>query len=410
MPVFEYTALNEKGKTTTGIIDSDSIRLAREKLRSSNIYPVSIKETQPDDDKKKSKMYFLENINLISRIKPSDVSMMTRQLATLVDAGFPLVSAFQALIPQIQSPVLKKILSQIKDAILEGSSFANALAMYPGTFSSIYVNMVRAGEASGTLEIVLNRLADITEKQLALTNRLKTAMAYPMIMTILGSLMLFVLLTYIVPKITAIFSDMNQALPTPTIILITISDFLKSYWWTLVLLFGTLYTGGAYFKRTTRGRYFYDRIVFTLPILGALIKKLAIARFARTLGSLLENGVPMLTALDVVKNIVGNVIIKDAIEHAAIEVERGQSLGVSLAASEIFPHISVQMIQVGEQSGELEAMLDKIASVFESEVELSISSITSLLDPLIIVVMAIVVGFITLSICLPIMEMNQLVK
>lgn len=408
MPVFEYQALNEKGKNTSGIIDSDSVRTAREKLRAANVYPVSIKEITPEDEKKKISLF--QNLQIFSRIRPSEISMMTRQLATLVDAGFPLVSALQALIPQIESQAFKKILSKIKDAIEEGSSFANALSVYPGTFSSIYVNMVAAGEASGTLEIVLNRLADITEKQLALSNRLKTAMAYPMIMTVLGSLMLFVLLTYIVPKITAIFSDMNQVLPTPTIMLIAISDFLKSYWWALLIVFGALYAGLLYVKRTRRGGHLIDTLLFRLPFLGPLIKKLSIARFSRTLGSLLENGVPMLTALDVVKNIVGNLIIREAIEYAVVEVERGQSLGSSLSATAVFPHISVQMIQVGEQSGEIETMLEKIAAVYENEVELSITSITALLDPLIIVVMAVVVGFITLSICLPIMEMNQLVK
>ena len=408
MPVFEYQALNEKGKSTSGIIDSDSVRAAREKLRAANVYPVSIKEITPEDEKKKIPLF--QNIQLFTRIKPSEISMMTRQLATLVDAGFPLVSALQALIPQIESQTLKKILSKIKDAIEEGSSFANALSTYPRTFSSIYVNMVAAGEASGTLEIVLNRLAEITEKQLTLSNRLKSAMAYPMIMTLLGSLMLFVLLTYIVPKITAIFSNMNQVLPTPTIMLIAISDFLKSYWWALLFMFGICYLGFLYVKRTRRGGRLIDALLFRLPVLGPLIKKLAIARFSRTLGSLLQNGVPMLTALDVVKNIVGNLIIREAIECAFVEVERGQSLGSALSATSVFPHISVQMIQVGEQSGELETMLEKIAAVYENEVELSITSVTALLDPLIIVVMAVVVGFITLSICLPIMEMNQLVK
>ena len=409
MPVFEYTALDKKGKTTTGIIDSDSIRLAREKLRAADMYPVAIKETQAQDPKKKTSL--LEQVNLFGRrIKPSDVAMMTRQLATLVDAGFPLVSALQTLIPQTMSAPLKRILTQIKDSIEEGTSFANALAMYPGTFSPIYINMIRAGEASGTLEIVLNRLADITEKQQVLSNKLKAALAYPVIMTILGSLVLFVLLTYIVPKITTIFSDMNQVLPTPTVILITISDFLTAYWWTLLILAVGAYFGLATFRKSARGTYFMDKTIFAVPIMGNLVKKLAVARFARTLGSLLENGVPMLTALDVVKNIVGNVIIKDAVETAFIDVERGHSLGSSIASSAAFPHIAVQMIQVGEQSGELETMLDKIATVFETEVESNINSITALLDPIIIVVMAVVVGFIVLAVCLPIMEMNQLVK
>lgn len=408
MPLFEYKALNSNGKMTNGNIDCETIALARKKLRASNIFPVSIAEITKEESATEETSF--TNINLFTRIKPYDISMMTRQLATLVDAGFPLVSALQALIPQMQSQQLKNILAKIKESIEEGSSFAAALGQYPGTFSSIYINMVRAGEASGTLEIVLSRLADITESQLALNSRIKSALTYPILMAVIGSLMVFIMLTYIVPQITSIFSDMNQALPAPTQLLIATSDFLKSYWWLLFLFFIGIYVAFYYAKKTAKGEYFIDKSIFYFPVIGTLVKKLAIARFSRTLGSLLENGVPMLAALEVVKNIVGNVIISEIIENAAIEVERGNSLGSSLSTSDVFPHIAVQMIQVGEQSGELESMLDKVANIFEGEVEASVNSITSLLDPIIIVAMAVVVGFIALSICLPIMEMNQLVK
>lgn len=408
MPLYEYKALNVKGKMTNGSIDCESIALARKKLRASDIFPVSIWEAAKEVQKTAESPF--SNIILFSRIKPSDISMMTRQLATLVDAGFPLVSAMQTLIHQIQNPSLKNILAKIKENIEEGSSFAAALAQYPRVFTSIYINMVRAGEASGTLEIVLSRLADITENQMALNNKVRSALTYPILMITVATLIVVVMLTYIVPQITKIFSDMNQVLPLPTQILISTSDFLKSYWWFLVFLIMCAVAGFQYTKKTIKGRYFLDQSVFYIPVVGSLVKKLSIARFSRTLGSLLENGVPMLTALEVVKNIVGNVIISDVIENASVEVERGNSLGSALSTSTAFPHIAIQMIQVGEQSGELETLLDKVANIFESEVENSINSLTSLLDPLIIITMAIIVGFIVLSICLPIMEMNQLVK
>ncbi len=408
MPVFEYTALDIKGKNVSGIVDTESATAARQKLRSSHIFPVSIKEVTATPSKKDfSNLNFLRSF---SRVKPSEISMMTRQLATLINAGFPLVSAINTLIPQCKSQVFKKTLSQIKDAIEEGKSFAEALSLYPEVFSSIYINMVRAGETSGTLEIVLERLADITEKQQILNNRIKSAMAYPIIMAILGSLVLLFLLAFVVPNITSIFSDLEQALPTPTVILIAISDILKNQWWLIVLILASLIVAFHSIKKTKKGRYTLDKTALSFPVVGTLNLKLAVTRFTRTLGSLLENGVSMLTALEIVKNVVGNVIIAETVNNAAKEVEKGNSLGGSLSATEIFPHLSIQMIQVGEQSGDLEGMLNKVADVYENEVEMSVSSMTAMMEPIIIVVMAAIIGFIIVSILLPIMEMNTLIK
>ena len=408
MPVFEYTALDSRGKTTSGIIDAEGAQVARQKLRTSGIFPISIKETQEAAPKKAPRIFALTR--RLGRVKPVEVSMMTRQLSTLIGAGFPLVSALDALVPQTKSHGFKKILAQIKDLIVEGNSFAQALLKYPGAFSPLYVNMVRAGETSGTLEIVLDRLADITEKQQALKNRIQTALAYPIFMMVIGTVVLLVLMIYIVPSITSIFADMDQVLPTPTRILIFLSDFLKSYWWSILII---LVAMGIFFnraKKTVKGRYWIDKTMLLLPGMGVLAKKLAVGRFARTLGSLLENGVSMLIAMDIVKNIAGNILIADSVETAAIEVGKGQGLGAALSGSGIFPQLSIQMIQVGEQSGQLENMLTKIADVYENEVETSILRLTSYLEPVMILVMGSIVGFIVLSICLPIFEMNQLIR
>jgi general secretion pathway protein F len=407
MPVYEYTALNMKGKTTSGIIDAESPMIARQKLRASDTFPVSIREVHDTAIKKEPRSFSI--IRRFKRVRPSEVAMMTRQLATLVAAGFPLVSAIDALIPQTGSQTFKKILAKIKDSIVEGNSFARSLSLYPGTFSALYVNMVRAGETSGALEIVLERLADISEKQQALKHRIRSALAYPIFMTFFGALVLFLLLTFIVPSITSIFDEMNQTLPTPTLFLIGVSNFFKLYWWLIFIFAAGAVLALSGIKKTAKGIYFFDKTKLLLPGVGLLAKKLAVARFSRTLGSLLENGVSMLPSLGIVKNIVGNVLISDVIEDAAKDVEEGQGLSVALAGSNIFPSLSIQMIQVGEQSGELEAMLNKIADVFENEVETSIITMTSLLEPVMILIMGIVVGFIVLSICLPIFEMNQLV-
>ena len=229
-------------------------------------------------------------------------------------------------------------------------------------------------------------------------------------MSFFGALVLFLLLTFIVPSITTIFSDMNQALPTPTIILISISDFFKNYWWIILIAIILLLVTFRGIKKTAKGRYAVDRTKLFLPGFGMLAKKLSVARFARTLGSLLENGVSMMPALNIVKNIVGNDLIFDIIESASKEVGKGKGLGMALAENKIFPDLSIQMILVGEQSGELEAMLNKVADVFENEVETSIASMTSLLEPAMILLMGVIVGCIVLSICLPIFEMNQLIR
>ncbi|MGD2098448.1 MAG: type II secretion system inner membrane protein GspF [Desulfobacterales bacterium] len=410
MPVYEYTALDARGKMTSGIIDADGARAARQKLRANGIFPVDVKETQEKDTTEIRTTRVAHLSRYLRRVKPAEIAIMTRQLSTLITAGFPLVSAIDALVPQTKSHRLKTVLAQIKDAIVEGQSFAQALSQYPRIFTPLYVNMVRAGETSGTLEIVLERLADITEKQQDLINRIQTALAYPLFMCVVGTLVLFVLLTYIVPSITAIFVDMGQTLPTPTRLLIFLSNFFKSFWW--VILIAVIGAGIALHraKKTEKGRYVYDKTILSLPVLGVLVRKLAVARFTRTLGSLLENGVSMLIALDIVKNIAGNVLLSDAVQKAAQDVGKGQALWTALNEGQVFPQLSIQMIQVGEQSGELEGMLNKIADVFEKEVENSIMRLTSYLEPVMILVMGCVVGFIVLSICLPIFEMNQLIK
>jgi len=407
MPVYEYKALDIKGKTTSGIIDAENPLIARQKLRASRTFPVSIKEVHETPAKKEPRSFLI--FRYFKRVRPSEVSMMTRQLATVVGAGFPLVSAIDTLIPQTRSKAFKKILAKIKDSIVEGNSFARSLSLYPRTFSSLYVNMVQAGETSGTLEIVLERLADITENQQALKQRIHSALAYPVFMTFIGALVLFFLLTFIVPSITSIFTDMNQALPAPTLFLITISDLFKNYWWIILIVMTGILIALNGIKKTSKGRYLLDKNMLFWPGVGLLTKKLATARFARTLGSLLENGVSLLPALEIVKNIAGNKLIANLIENAAKEVEKGQALGLALAGGKIFPDLFIQMIRVGEQSGELEAMLNKIADVFENEVETSIMRMTSLLEPVMILIMGIIVGFIVLSICLPIFEMNQLI-
>ena len=409
MPVYDYTALDTKGKTISGIIDADGAVAARQKIRAAGNFPVNLKVVK-DDATEKSERHRFTLSQYFNRVRPAEVATLTRQLATLIGAGFPLVSAMDTLMAQFSSPALKKTVAKIRSAVVEGSSFASARGAFPSVFTPVYVNMVRAGETSGTLEIVLERLADITEKQEALKSRVVTAMIYPLLIILVGVLIMSFLFIYVIPNITSIFTDMQQDLPLPTQILIGASNVFKAYWWVLFFVIIGLLLGFQRIRKTTKGRQWSDRLILRLPMAGSLAEKFAAASFSRTLGSLLDNGVSMLPSLEIVKNIVENVHIADAVEAAAVEVGKGQALGKTLEASQVFPPIAIQMIQVGEQSGNLEEMLNKVADVFEKEVETTVMRMTALLEPIMVLIMAAMVLFIILSIFLPILEMRTLVR
>ena len=409
MPVYDYSALDAKGKTVTGIIDADGTVAARQKIRADGHFPVKLKEVKDGATEKRERGAFSFS-QYFSRIRPAEVAIMTRQLATLIGAGFPLVSALEALMAQFPNPGLKKMVAKIKDAVVEGTSFADALNGFPSVFSGVYVNMVRVGETSGTLEIVLDRLADITEKQEELKSRVVTAMIYPLLIMMVGFLIMIFLFIYVIPNITSIFKDISQELPLPTQLLIGTSDLFKTYWWILIIVVVGVLLGLRALRKSVKGRYWMDKNIHSLPMIGPLSAKLATARFARTLGSLLDNGVSMLPAMGVVKNVVGNVHISEIIESAAVDVSKGQALHKALDAGGVFPPIAIQMIMVGEQSGNLEEMLNKVADVFEREIETSIMRLTALLEPIMVLIMAGMVLFIILSIFLPILEMGNLVK
>lgn len=391
----------------SGVTDADGVAAVRQKLRVSEIYPVSIKIVRDSSGRTRSRHNI--NLNLFARVKASEVAIMTRQLATLINAGFPLVAAMDSLIFRTKSYPFKKKLAKIKTAILEGSSFSGALSAHSDIFFPLYINMVSAGEASGTLNQVLERLADIMEKQQLMKNRIRAALAYPVLMGCVGIIVLFILLAYIVPNITTIFDEMHQTLPLPTVFLISLSNIIQTFWWIIVVLFsaGIFVLKGM--KKTGKGSRFIDKVILMLPVTGSLSVKIAVARLARTLGSLLENGVALLAALDIVKKVTGNLLLSDIVENAAEEVGKGRSLSQALSTNRLLPGLFVQMIQVGEHSGELDAMLKKIADVFDNEVESSILTATSLLEPVMILIMGGVVGFVVFSILLPIFEMNQLV-
>ncbi len=407
MPVFEYTALSASGKKTKGVIDADSLSAARQKIRGSGQYPVNIKETSAKPATAAASL-FTRRIG--TGIKQQEIHLATRQLATLLGAGIPLVPALGGLIEQTTNRALKTVLAQIKDAVNEGDSLTTALTHHPKLFNKIYVNMVRAGEASGSLDLVLDRLAEFGENQHAIRSRVKAALLYPLFMAIVGVLVLFLLITFIVPSITSVFEGTHQALPLPTILLIALSTLLKQFWWAVLAVVVGLVVAARWYVGTEAGRRRWDTAKLSLPGISDLTIKAASARFSRTLSSLLQSGVPLVSSLAIVQNIVDNVILAAQIKEGGEELEKGSSLSQFFRGSKWFPPMLVQMMAVGEQSGTLDKMLGKAADSYEKEVEAKILALTSMIEPVMILTMGVAVSFIVVSILLPIFEMNQLIR
>lgn len=406
MPVYEYKALDKKGKSCKGLLDADSESSARSKLRRSGKYPVNIRKSLSSRKDKKQTLF---GRALFERIKPDEIHIITRQLATLLGAGIPLINALASLIEQSTNPPLKRVLASIRDSVNEGSTLTNALSQHPKLFSNIYINMVRSGEASGSLDVVLERLADFGENQKALHAKFKAALVYPIFMAVIGTGILLFLISYIVPNITQVFVDMERALPLPTRILIFTSNLLRDYWWLGVLLLASLVTLTRLFLAKPAGRRIWDKIKLSSPIIGSVNRKIILARFASTLGSLLNSGVPLITSLQIVSSLVNNSLVGEVIDGAMEKIKKGKNMSSALGSSIWFPPLFLQMIAVGEQSGQLETMLDKVASAYEREVESAIMGMTALIEPIMISAMGAAVGFVVLSILLPIFEMNQMI-
>ena len=408
MSVYEYKALDEKGRERKGFVDAMGVAAARHKLREDGVYPTEINQAA---EKKETALSGILSLNIWQRVSTKDVSVFTRQLSTLLGAGIPLVPSLSVLIAQTKNPLLKQTLAQIREQVNEGKSLTEGLLNFPSIFPPFYLNMVRAGESSGTINLVLERLADFSENQQAMMSKIRAALAYPIIMLFIGSGVIFLLMTFVVPKITGIFTDMHQTLPLITMVLIAVSNFLKSFWWLIViLLFATIAAFRYVTTATDAGKRMWDSAKLKIPVWGQVNLKIAIARFCRTLATLLQSGVPLLSSMEIVHNVVNNILIGEAISKAAKDVEEGKGLAGPLTQSGLFPPLVTEMVAVGEQTGTLEKMLNRVATAYETEAQSDIMVMTSLLEPLMILVMGLVVGFIVVSILLPIFEMNQLVR
>lgn len=424
MAVFEYKGLNAAGKSVTGLKEADSAKALRALLRKDGVFLTDVvaeaegglkpgKARLGGKAAAKAGSVLAQDINLrrLARggVNTDDIAVMTRQLATLLKAGVTLVEALTAMVDQVEKESLKRILSDVKQRVNEGSSLADALGQHVKVFGPLFINMIRAGESSGALDSVLLRLAEFTEGQARLRQKIVGTMIYPAIMMVIGGGVLIMLMTVVVPKVTKIFDDMKVTLPWTTKLLIGSSTFLQNYWFLVV---PTLIGGAIAFVHWTRsekGKPQWDRVVLKIPVFGPLVRQLSVARFARTLATLLKSGVPLLTALDIVKNVITNSVMSAVIDTARDAIREGESIAQPLKKSGEFPPLVFHMVAIGERSGQLEDMLFNVADSYESAVNVRIGALTALLEPMMIVLMGAVIAFVAFSILMPILQMNSMV-
>lgn len=400
MNTYQYTAKDKNGNTVIGVLDAASEAEAVEALHRKELVVISIEHV-------KKRMTALK---VAGRIKPDDLVIFSRQLATMIDAGIPLVQALGILGEQIENKALKKVVIITRQDIEAGMSFCDALAKHPRAFSELFINMTRAGEASGMLDEVLDRLASYLEKTVALNRKIKSSLVYPAVVVSMAILITAVLLLKVVPTFKGIFEMLGGKLPLPTLILIGVSDILRRY---ILFVVAILIILGFLFRKyinTENGRYNFDKKKLQIPVLGQLFRKVALAKFSRTFSTLVKSGVAILNALDIVAKTSGNKVVEGAVANCRVAVRNGEPISLPLSKSGVFPPMVCRMIGVGEQTGQLEKMLSKIADFYDEQVDVAVAALTSLIEPLVIALLGIVIGGIVISLFLPIFKITELIS
>jgi general secretion pathway protein F len=408
MAVFDFKGLDKAGKEVKGVRDADNEKALRSLLKREGIFL-----TQVGKGRKEGQGLLATEVDIaqyFERITNTDIALFTRQMATLLKAGIPLVESLSATVDQVEKPKLRKILVKIRQDVSEGTAFAVALKEHPKVFSPIFYNMVRAGEASGTLDQVLTRLAEFTEASVKLKQKITGAMMYPVIMVVLGGAILIGMFVFVIPQITQIFEDTGQELPFVTRLLIFVSHAFRDYWWLcLILSIGGVW-GFRKWKKTPKGVISWDKLKLKFPVFGPLFLMIGVSRFTKTLATLLRSGVPLLTAMDITKAVLSNVNLIAIIDEARVQVKEGAPLAYPLKNSGMFPPMVTHMIAIGERSGALEEMLGVVADAYESQVESRIAGLTSLLEPIMIVGMGITIAIIVFAVLMPILQLNEFVQ
>jgi general secretion pathway protein F len=424
VPVYSWKGLSSAGKAVTGTRDADGPKGLRQTLRKEGVFVTEHREMLVGGTRAAARTaasaapgekvpFFKREIDLkglVERVRPQEVAAFTRQLATLLKAGIPLAEALGALGEQGGNNKLEVALAEIRQKVNEGSALADAMASHPDIFPDLYVNMVRSGEAAGNLDAVLLRLAEFMDAQNALRAKVSGAMTYPIIMVVLGTVVMGVLMVVVVPKITSIFEDLGKTLPWNTTLLIFLADVIGTYWWMLIVAVGVGYWGFRRWARKPKGRSVVDRVKLKLPLVGPLVRYVGVARFARTLATMLSAGVPVLSALEITKRVLNNTVLEKVVESARDAIREGESIAATLKKSAQFPSLMVHMVAVGERSGQLEAMLENVATAYERDVEGKVARLTTVLSPMLIVGMALCVLFIVFSVLQPIMDMSNFVQ
>ena len=408
MPLYQYQGIRRAdGRNVHGTRDADNEKTLRATLKRDGILISELSEKGTAEDRRAVDFKRL----LFKRVKKADIELATRQLATLTRSGISLVESVTAIIDQSEKPDLKTALIDVRDQVNQGMSLAEAFGRHPKYFDTLYCNMVNAGEQSGTLEQVLGRLADFMAAQNRLKNKVTSAMAYPAVMAVMGIIVIAIMMVVVVPKVSVIFKSFGQEmLPLPTRMLIAISEFMQSFWWIVLAL---LVIGVVVFKKwkkSPKGEFKWDKFVLWAPLFGKLSMMIAISRFSKTLATLLSSGVPLLTAMDITKGVLGNVVLQQVIVDASSSIREGESIAEPLKASGRFPPMVTHMIAVGERSGQLEEMLENVALSYDAQVDTSVATMTSLLEPLMIVIMGLGAGSIAAAILMPLMQMSEFVQ
>lgn len=407
MPVYEYVALGSTGKEVKGTINADNIRVARQKLRANGIFPTRIEEGKVSKTRSsRDVLNWFES----GKLSTKSLAVTTRQLSTLVGSGIPLVESLQAVAEQTDYPVVKKTLVSVREKVEDGTALAKAMTAFPKAFPRLYVNMVASGEASGTLDSVFLNLADYLEAQLEMKRKVITALFYPCLMLFFCVGVIIVLLTYVVPSIVEIFKKQNAPLPWPTQLMIALSDGLLSYWPFILVVIILSFFGAKKYYQTPKGKSKVDHWLIRFPIIGKLYQRVYTARVSQTLSTLLASGVGLLTALDIVRNTVGNVHVVKALEEAKEGVQQGRSLAKEISKSGLFPQMLSQMIAVGEKSGRLEGMLEKAGQAYDREVNATLQGLTTLIEPMMIIGVGGIVFAIVMSVLLPMTNLMDVIQ
>ncbi len=402
MPVYLWKGIDRKGRKAKGDIDADNTAIARQLLTRKG---VKIKTIKPKPKDLSEYITFLR-----PKVKERELVIFTRQFATMIDAGLPVVQSLDILYGQQDNPTFKKVIKDTKKDVEEGATLSEAMKKHPKVFDNLFVSLVTAGEMGGILDVILNRLANYIEKVASLKKRVKKAMTYPGIVVGIGLLVVAVILVYVIPVFAGLFKDAGASLPGPTLFVLQISEFAQSYFHWIILFVILLVWAVRQIRKTARGRDMTDRLLLRMPVFGMLIRKVAVARFSRTLGTMMGSGIPILEAFDTVANTAGNTVIERAIREARAAIAEGRPVAEPLDETDVFPPMVVQMIAVGEATGALDEMLAKIADFYDEEVDVAVDSLTALLEPMLIVFLGVTVGGLLVAMYLPIFQLADVVS